>query len=378
MLLHVDSVSSGSELNCFLIRDKSQQDQKQRTNLRNKVTKKHGEAGLNLLDRNETTKAKIINLIKDLNTVETELLEVDFDEEKFESYNRKCQFLINYFSVTTTTTTMTSTTTSNMERTIKYQRRALPTFDVDEKFFALKSMLKGEPLRLVANLLETEVIEEIIRPTILSKWYSPEAARHGSTCSGLIDFFVQDVKIHIRNRDLLTTNQVNQVSIRPSCIFCRQNHKPIYCNADMTNKDRKDIAVKKKLCFVCLQSNHQSEMWKTSFIGYLYRQRHQICRKRCCSDHSKKRAWRPNGLIYFNCLVNNKPIRAFIDTGAEITCISKNLFDQLKLQIIKNSIINIRQLDNLTQSLGRVKINLQIGRITRFVEAHVPTLRSQP
>ncbi|KAH7645465.1 retrovirus-related pol polyprotein from transposon 17.6 [Dermatophagoides farinae] len=200
-----------------------------------------------------------------LNAVETELLEIDFDEEKFESYNRKCQVLINYFSVTTT---------SNTERAIKYQRRALPTFNgdiiqfnlffreflrivdgdpalrIDEKFFTLKSMLKDEPLRLVANLLETEDNYE-------------------------------------RAKDIL------------------------------------------------------------------------------------KERYKPNGLIYFNCLVNNKPIRAFIDTGAEITCISKNLFDQLKLQIIKNSIINIRQLDNLTQSLGRVKINLQIGRITRCVEAHV-------
>ncbi|KAH9523004.1 hypothetical protein DERF_006557 [Dermatophagoides farinae] len=353
---------------------------KQRTNLRNKVTKKHGEAGLNLLDRNETTKAKIINLIKDLNTVETELLEVDFDEEKFESYNRKCQFLINYFSVTTTTTTMTSTTTSNMERTIKYQRRALPTFDVDEKFFALKSMLKGEPLRLVANLLETEVnyeraknilkeryqdkqrisniiidrikmlpminvndldemqktvIEEIIRPTILSKWYSPEAARHGSTCSGLIDFFVQDVKIHIRNRDLLTTNQVNQVSIRPSCIFCRQNHKPIYLIIKAVNVNQ------------IIRARNVENVIHWLFVPTTP------------PDLQKTLLLRPFQKT------------AFIDTGAEITCISKNLFDQLKLQIIKNSIINIRQLDNLTQSLGRVKINLQIGRITRFVEAHV-------
>lgn len=339
---------------------------KQRANLRNKVTKKHGDAVLNLLDKDETTKTEIINLIKDLNAVETELLEIDFDEEKFESYNRKCQVLINYFSVTTT---------SNTERAIKYQRRALPTFNgdiiqfnlffreflrivdgdpalrIDEKFFTLKSMLKDEPLRLVANLLETEdnyerakdilkeryqdkrrisdiiinrikmlptinvndldgmqkivdemaclhreavdhgldsyVIEEVIRPTILSKWYSPEAARHGSTCSGLIDFFVQDVKVYIRNRDLITTNQVNQVSTRPNCIFCRQNHKSIYCNADMTNKDRKDIAMKKKLCFICLQSNHQSGQCKSSYSCKKCGKRHSLV---ICTDNATRSA----------------------------------------------------------------------------------------
>ncbi|KAH7639131.1 hypothetical protein HUG17_3164 [Dermatophagoides farinae] len=228
--------------------------------------------------------------------------------------------------------------------------------------------------------LDSYVIEEVIRPTILSKWYSPEAARHGSTCSGLIEFLVQDVKIYMRNRDIMTTNQVN-VSTRANCVFCRRNHKSIYCNDNMTNKDRKDIAVRKKLCFVCLQGNHQSDQCKSNYSCKKCGRRHSLV---ICTDSTtksaenvvaqtipKKRAWRPNGLIYFNCLVNNKPIRAFIDTGAEITCISKNLFDQLKLQIIKNSIINIRQLDNLTQSLGRVKINLQIGRITRCVEAHV-------
>ena len=343
---------------------------KQRTNLRSKVTKKHGDAVLNLLDRNETTKAEIIKLIKDLSEVETELLEVDFDEKTFESYNCKCQVLVNYFSETTTTTTA-----SNMERTIKYQRRALPTFDgdiiqfnlffrefmrivdgdstlrMDEKFFALKSMLKGEPLRLVGNLLEngvnyelaknilkeryqdkqrisniiidrikmlpvinvndldgmqrtvdemgclyreaidhgmdSYVIEEVIRPTILSKWYSPEAARHGSTCSGLIDFFVQDVKVYIRNRDLITTNQVNQVSTRPNCIFCRQNHKSIYCNADMTNKDRKDIAMKKKLCFICLQSNHQSGQCKSSYSCKKCGKRHSLV---ICTDNATRSA----------------------------------------------------------------------------------------
>lgn len=43
----------------------------------------------------------------------------------------------------------------------------------------------------------------------------------------------------------------------------------------------------------------------------------------------------------------------------------------MKIQIINNSIINIRQLDNSTTSLGRVRIMLQIGKIVRCVEAHV-------
>lgn len=86
---------------------------------------------------------------------------------------------------------------------------------------------------------------------------------------------------------------------------------------------------------------------------------------------SKKRGSRPNELIYFNCLINNHKIKAFLDTGANITCVSKSIFNKLSLQIIKNSSIPIRQLNSNTKSLGRVKINLKIGNIEKRIEAHV-------
>lgn len=83
---------------------------------------------------------------------------------------------------------------ANVESTIKYQKRSLPTFEgdmmkfnlffreferivdndgalrIDEKFFALKSMLKGEPLRLVANLVEKETNYQHAKDIIKAKY----------------------------------------------------------------------------------------------------------------------------------------------------------------------------------------------------------------
>ena len=44
---------------------------------------------------------------------------------------------------------------------------------------------------------------------------------------------------------------------------------------------------------------------------------------------------------------------------------------QLNLALIKNSQIRIRQVSATTSSLGRVKISLKIGKITKDIEVHI-------
>lgn len=329
--------------------------------LRAKVTLKVGDVDLGTLGTDEATKNEIMTLIRDWKNSEHDLLELDFDEEKFESYTQKCKVLMNYFVPAPSTTTTTVTT--GHSNTIKYQKRSLPVFEgdmlrfnlffrefermidndetlsLDEKFFALKSMLKGEPLRLVANLVENAVnyqrakeilkekyqdekriaillvekvkslpvinendinelektvdeikclyreavdhkldsyiMENIIRPAFLSKWYSQLAAQSGTTCEKLVEFFSQAAKECIRNREILEVNRVN-VSTYNNCAFCGQNHKSISCNANMTNIDRKDIVFKKKLCFVCLQGNHRAGQCKSKYVCKKCGKRHSF------------------------------------------------------------------------------------------------------
>ena len=76
-------------------------------------------------------------------------------------------------------------------------------------------------------------------------------------------------------------------------------------------------------------------------------------------------------MIFFNCIINDQIVKAFLDTGADITCISRKLFNKLKIDLKQNSVINIRQLDNTTTSLGCVLVHLQIGKIQHTVKAHV-------
>lgn len=59
-----------------------------------------------------------------------------------------------------------------------------------------------------------------------------------------------------------------------------------------------------------------------------------------------------------------------IDTGANITCISAELLQQLRMSISAQP-LKIKQLTSSTQSLGCVPISLTIGSITQVVKAHV-------
>ena len=64
-------------------------------------------------------------------------------------------------------------------------------------------------------------------------------------------------------------------------------------------------------------------------------------------------------------------MNATLDTGATITCISDAVFRELKLQLLKDPCISVQQVTSTTKTLGRVHIQLEIGKIKRAVQAHV-------
>jgi hypothetical protein len=75
--------------------------------------------------------------------------------------------------------------------------------------------------------------------------------------------------------------------------------------------------------------------------------------------------------VNINVKINNQSVPAFIDTGSSITVLSYEMFVDLKLKIIQNSSINIRQISGLTKSIGRVKVRLTIKDKTKLVNIHV-------
>lgn len=64
-------------------------------------------------------------------------------------------------------------------------------------------------------------------------------------------------------------------------------------------------------------------------------------------------------------------MNAILDTGANISCISEDIFKRFKLHLITNSAISFQQVSSKSKSLGRLKLKLEIGRMTKEVEAHV-------
>jgi hypothetical protein len=75
--------------------------------------------------------------------------------------------------------------------------------------------------------------------------------------------------------------------------------------------------------------------------------------------------------VNINVKINNQSVPAFIDTGSSITVLSYEMFVNLKLKVIQNSSINIRQISGLTKSIGRVKVRLTIKDKTKLVNIHV-------
>lgn len=76
-------------------------------------------------------------------------------------------------------------------------------------------------------------------------------------------------------------------------------------------------------------------------------------------------------LIHFDALINGHPVSATLDTGATITCISEAVLTTLRLQIMRDSCITVDQVTSSTKTLGRVNLKIQIGKITKEIEAHV-------
>lgn len=85
-----------------------------------------------------------------------------------------------------------------------------------------------------------------------------------------------------------------------------------------------------------------------------------------------KRGGRPRvHVIQFDALINGYPVSATLDTGATITCINEAVLKALHLQIMRNSCISVQQVTSSTKTLGRVNLKVQIGKVTREIQAHV-------
>lgn len=78
-----------------------------------------------------------------------------------------------------------------------------------------------------------------------------------------------------------------------------------------------------------------------------------------------------SSLVSIHELINNIPVRGFVDCGNEITAISYRLCKSLQLHIIENSSILLNHADGTFTSLGRVHIKLTIGKQTHAVIVHI-------
>ncbi|KAL0883872.1 hypothetical protein ABMA27_015948 [Loxostege sticticalis] len=68
------------------------------------------------------------------------------------------------------------------------------------------------------------------------------------------------------------TNKTSNVS----CIYCKSNHIITRCTkfAKKCNNTRRDFARQKKLCFICMHSNHTAKECKISFRCHICKKRH--------------------------------------------------------------------------------------------------------
>lgn len=72
-----------------------------------------------------------------------------------------------------------------------------------------------------------------------------------------------------------------------------------------------------------------------------------------------------------NVRVLNQNANTYIDTGSTITILSDKLFRRLRLNLIPNSSISVRQVHGYAHTLGRCMFPLTIANTTLNVEAHV-------
>ena len=85
-----------------------------------------------------------------------------------------------------------------------------------------------------------------------------------------------------------------------------------------------------------------------------------------------KLAWRPAlKLIYFDALVNDHKITAFLDTGSTVNVMSTTQAEDLNLNIDSSASISVNTVSGHTTSAGRLFAIVTIGRYERLLLIHV-------
>jgi len=75
--------------------------------------------------------------------------------------------------------------------------------------------------------------------------------------------------------------------------------------------------------------------------------------------------------LFFDCLIFNQKQKFLVDSGSDLTCISEETCKNLKIQPQIKSSIKVKQIVSTTHTLGCIKINLTIGKLTKTIKIHV-------
>lgn len=131
--------------------------------------------------------------------------------------------------------------------------------------------------------LDSNFIDYELKKQFTLLWFpgTDRQFRNTTTC----EQFLQSAKIELNSMidvhgqtTTLVPKRVNQ-TIRKKCVFCEKDHPSIFCDSNMTNMARREIAIKEKLCFRCLRKSHLTNECRSKYLCKSCKQPHSavIC-----------------------------------------------------------------------------------------------------
>lgn len=167
--------------------------------------------------------------------------------------------------------------------------------------------------------------------------------------------------------------QIN-TSKEQRCVYCDKPHKSSQCFKVRDTKARKQVLLKERRCFVCLQKGHISKTCSSSYKCFKCQKRHNI--SLCDGEKKMEHLGTPatetqttsadsnNNVLLQTAqaeitdlnLRNRNKVRMLFDTGSQRTYVTSKCRDQMKLPTIRTESIMIKTFGNETSSIKDIDI----------------------
>ena len=197
-----------------------------------------------------------------------------------------------------------------------------------------------------------------------------------------------DVNVPISGLSLFQNHQKGSQSQRQKprplqCLFCSKNHKSHECRTIVDYDSRKNIVIQKKRCFICLRTGHMAAQCKSNMNCFTCSGHHHaaMCPKTLLKSQDGVTAANGPKLTSVatsesrNVLLQTASVqlynpddqnriahgRALFDSCSQLSYITPNLRNKLKLNCIANKSISIQVFGNQgsSESLEQVRVSIK-------------------